>query len=123
MTTEECVRKLAEKMEPFDSLGDPETDQRYELSPKGFWMTDLVKSERTGFMVRGWVHNPLTSADASERLLEAMPEPTLKRDHYSNTWMCYASPSYSMIRCANRRVAIFLAALAWKGLEKPEDLK
>ncbi len=69
--------------------------------------------------------NYLTSEDASARLLDAMPNGMTA--HVGGDWIADADhrsgPSGTLVtRHRDRKTAIFLAALAWKGIEKPSDL-
>jgi hypothetical protein len=80
------------------------------LSPGGFWWWH-------GKTLEWQPVSPLESAECSERLLEAMPDPKLWRDY--SRWSCYAHDGLHPSESTNRRMAIFLAALKWQGIEEP----
>lgn len=125
MTTEECVRKLAEALEPKPA---PLTIYSTELiSPKGFWAWNFDDSADYGWQPI----SPLESADASERLLEAMKleEPSINYNADLEKWEFMLlngrdwSEAPELASHADRRAAIFLSALKWKNIEIPEELK
>jgi len=114
MTIDECVRVLAEKLEP--SPIDPRIPEtpNSKYSPLGFWYwrrSDALWKPR----------NPLKSAECSERLLEVMPYPSVAK--LAKLW--YAIPDNRLAikdeaTHSNRRMAIFLAALKWQRIEEPK---
>ncbi len=88
------------------------------VSELGFWFRDFEQAWRYVDFLR--------SEDASAMLLDAMPNAKLHHDSRRGIywWHCIpAAPGeYSPAIHIDRKSAVFLAALNWKGIERPEGL-
>ena len=117
MTIDECVRALCEKLGWTYKIQLPDLDGGFSRS-----------------------FDPLGYAEDSERLLEAMPGVRLEfiPDSFYLSgkvktpahWICFygfhqrppsADRDKAFVWHDNRRMAIFLAALKWQGIEEPKE--
>ncbi len=131
MTINDAMKALAEKLEP-----NPKAKEKlYTVSRLGFWDWNWAAA------IPFWLPvDFLHSEDASARLLDAMLEENTGVDiqHWSDTSYntikrgqpfcvtldaCIGSNRVEFEgRAADRKTAVFLAALAWKEIPKPEGL-
>ncbi len=149
MTTEECVRKLAEALEPMPKekgqvFGAPHYGA--SVSPIFWWQWvpkwTFSTWESVGVDNGEWRPvSPLTSADASERLLEAMASANIlgvcrfgpEAFELEVMWLApgetpdelkyHHGYRSALIVHAKLRHAIFLAALKWRNIPIPEELE
>jgi hypothetical protein len=121
MTVQESMRALAEALEPKVE----NKPSRWNLeSPFGFWTS--VRPGNPPVYCTYWFHvDFLHSEDASARLLEAMPpllmaKCRLRSPGEAIQWDVQVGGNHEL--SDDRKTAVFLAALAWKGIERPEGL-
>jgi hypothetical protein len=107
MTVEQAMVSLASALEPMQPRRD-----------SAFWKWD---GDSEDFEAMDFIH----SEDASARLLDAMPCARVE-----NVGICW-TVTYDLTKNfglhgdaehADRKTAVFLAALAWKQIPKPEGL-
>ncbi len=119
MTIDDAMEALAEALEPNPLPWDGEwTGAPY----RKFWLLGYSTEIGRHWRPVDFIH----FEDASAKLLDAMPPLLIAKCQQRSPgeaiqWDVQAGGNHEL--SDDRKAAIFLAALAWKGIERPEVLK